>query len=172
MIPSTLIPSLFAAATLAASSQPAPAERCSDPQYRQFDFFVGDWEVRDAAGAPQGLNLVTRDLGGCAIHEQWTSLSDDQWGASTSAYDFRTHGWIHVWFDSWGNQVILRGGLKDGAMLMEGERLTPDGKRALERTRWTPSPGGLHQLWDYSLDGGKTWKVRFDAFYTRRGATH
>jgi hypothetical protein len=48
-----------------------PPASCSAPEYRQFDFFLGDWETYDL-GAPDRLiarNRVTRMVGGCALRE-------------------------------------------------------------------------------------------------------
>ncbi len=36
---------------------------CSSAQNHNFDFWVGDWTVRDAAGVIQGHNLVTHENG-------------------------------------------------------------------------------------------------------------
>src|ERR1051325_1609374 len=47
-----------------ATSQPAP---CSSAEYRQLDFWVGDWDVYDDKGVLQGHNLVQKILGGCAL---------------------------------------------------------------------------------------------------------
>jgi hypothetical protein len=65
--------------------------------------------------------------------------------------------------------LTISGGLRSGTMWLEGERLTPEGRMARERMRWTPlGDGRLHQVWDYSLDNGKTWIVRFEGFYSPR----
>ena len=171
------VASIFAAAlafvVAVPSAKPAaaaPPARCADARYRQFDFWLGDWTVRDKTGVPVGHNLVTRELGGCAVMEHWQSLDKgvvDQTGYSYSGYDKRTKRWHQSWFDSFGNQLQLDGSLEGGAMLMTGSLLTPNGRRTQERASWTPLPGHrVRQFWDYSLDGGKTWTKRFEGFYT------
>lgn len=164
----TAIATLAASPTRSGAEPSAPLSRCTDALYRQFDFFVGDWEVRDPSGKLLGHNLITRGYGGCVIIEQWTSAEDDQTGSSYSAYDARIRQWHHSWFDSWGNVLHMRGGFRDGAMLMLAERVTPTGEHALERTVWKAGRSGPSHVWDYSLDGGKTWKIRFDARYSKR----
>ena len=41
---------------------PAPAKKapCNEARFRQFDFWVGEWEVKDASGKVVGHNSVTR----------------------------------------------------------------------------------------------------------------
>ena len=49
----------------APSSGPRPT--CNGPEYHQFDFWVGDWNVT-SGGQMAGMNLVTLDVVGC-VHE-------------------------------------------------------------------------------------------------------
>ena len=51
----------------------SPARDCSAPEYRRLDFWLGTWEVKDPAGAPQGDNLIVPIDGGCALRESWTA---------------------------------------------------------------------------------------------------
>ena len=47
------------------------AAACTTPEYRQFDFWVGDWDVFGPAGARTGTNRVDRLLNGCVLQEHW-----------------------------------------------------------------------------------------------------
>lgn len=63
--------------------------------------------------------------------------------------------------------AALRGGLRDGAMILasDPETLPAIG---LTRTTWRPLPGGtIRQAFQSSTDGGKTWGTSFDGFYTK-----
>ena len=52
---------------------PAPATKpCSAPPYRQFDFWIGDWDVFSPDGKLAGHNRVESIEGGCGIQENWT----------------------------------------------------------------------------------------------------
>src|SRR5215467_8758009 len=66
-------------------------DRCQAPEYRQFDFWLGDWEVRDGAGVLEGTNLVTLDQNRCVITEHWASPG--QTGISLNVYDLRLKMW-------------------------------------------------------------------------------
>jgi len=50
--------------------------------------------------------------------------------------------------------------------------LGPDGqvRKTLGRMTFFPQDGTVRQLWEQSVDGGKTWSVAFDGLYTRKAA--
>jgi hypothetical protein len=48
----------------AAPGTAGPASPCTAPEYRQFDFWIGDWEVRSAQGRVLGHNRITSILSG------------------------------------------------------------------------------------------------------------
>lgn len=57
----------------------------------------------------------------------------------------------------------------DGGVRFQGEIPLPDGRKVLDRTTLTPRPDGtVRQLIEQSSDAGKTWRVVFDAIYTRQ----
>ena len=138
---------------------------CADLAYRQFDFWQGEWNVATADGKLVGRDRVEKDYGGCVLQEHWTSV-DGGTGGSVSIYDSSRKLWHQTWVDSTGTLVVLEGGLKDGAMVMTGE-MVQDGKRLQDRMSWTPQNGKIRQLWETSSDGGKTWKVIFDVYYSK-----
>ena len=157
-----LIPILFAACLLPSMARAA----CPDPVFRQFDFWIGDWNVSTADGKLIGRDHVEKRFGGCALEEHWTSVEGGT-GASFSIYDQSRKLWHQTWVDSSGTLVLLEGGLKDGRMQMAGEMTGADGKRVQDRMTWTPTAGKVRQHWETSSDGGKTWETVFDAIYTK-----
>lgn len=152
-----------------AGSAPAQAAppTCEAAEYRQFDFWVGDWDV-SVAGRPGGRNLITSEEKGCLIHEHWTGGS--QTGQSFNFYDRNDGMWHQVWVSSTGSVLRLSGRLRDGAMVYEGEARRPDGSVMLHRLVFTPNADGtVRQHWTSSTDGGATWQDAFDGLYRRRG---
>jgi pimeloyl-ACP methyl ester carboxylesterase len=134
------------------------------PERRHFDFWLGDWRVEDAVGQHLGDNRVTATMGGSVIQERWRGSKGGQ-GISLNAWLPGRKVWQQTWLDDQGQPLVLEGGLKDGAMVMEGAT----GKDARSRITWTPQPDGrVRQRWEQSADGGKTWTVAFDGFYRRR----
>jgi len=162
-------PAAHPAPVTTAVTFPATPTKCDIEEYRRLDFWIGSWDVRDAAGKLEGTNVITREFDGCVIQQRWTSAEDPQIGASFTGYDFRKRRWYHSWVDNWGNVLFIEGEWTANGMTFQGERLTPKGESARERLVWAPRPdGSIHQLWDYSLDDGRTWKVRFEGFERRK----
>jgi hypothetical protein len=150
---------------------------CTAPQYQEFDFWLGDWDVRNASGQVVGRNRIAKRHGGCVVQEEWESAAGGS-GSSVNVYDQQTRQWHQFWVDAtgtnWlssdaqGNPVTLRGGIRDGAMVMSAH---PDTLPSIGLTRatWRPLPDGrVRQTFETSRDGGKTWTVSFDGFYTKR----
>ena len=149
------------------ASQPPP---CSAAEHRQFDFWMGDWEVTTPDGKPAGRNRIEPILGGCVLQERWTGAAGST-GNSFNLYNRASGQWEQFWVDGSGGRLHLRGGLQEGAMVMQGERERPDpdtGVVQRERITWTPNEdGSVRQLWESSKDEGKTWNVVFDGRYRR-----
>jgi len=142
---------------------PQTASPCASPEHRQFDFWVGEWEVTRPDGKVAGHNRITPILGGCALREEWTGAGGNQ-GTSLNAWDPGAHAWRQTWVDQSGAVLLLAGGIDGGRMVM----VSGDGP-SRQRITWTPMPDGrVRQLWDASEDGGKTWKVAFDGTYRKR----
>jgi hypothetical protein len=161
---------LLAAATLTQaqdSSQPAPTP-CSAPEHRQFDFWVGDWEVTQPDGTVAGTNRIEIILGGCVLQESWRSANGKSVGHSFNLYA-RDGRWHQTWVDNSGLLLELVGGLEDGRMVMSQERTTPDGQKALHEISWTKlETGQVKQHWRFTTDDGQTWKDVFVGIYTRQ----
>jgi hypothetical protein len=152
-----------------ASTNPPPA--CSRPEHRQFDFWIGQWEVTLPDGRPAGTNRIRPIHGGCALQEEWTGAGGST-GTSLNTYDAATGRWHQTWVGSDGLLLRLDGGIRDGAMELAGATSGGNGVTTLHRVRWTPlggTPGRVRQLWESSADGGRTWAVVFDGMYRRRG---
>ena len=137
------------------------------PEQRQFDFWIGDWRVEDEKGQHLGDNLVTSSLGGAVLQEHWRG-SRGGVGTSLNAWIPALNGWRQTWIDGQGGLLVLEGGLKGGAMVMEGEQPSPKGP-VKSRITWTPLPDGrVRRIWEQSTDGGKTWQMAFDGYYKRK----
>jgi hypothetical protein len=148
------------------------AAACSRPEHRQFDFWIGEWDVTLPDGRPAGVNRIRSIHGGCALREEWTGASGSS-GTSLNAYDPVAGRWHQTWVDNDGLLLRLDGGMNGGTMELEGTTVGADGVRTLQRIRWTPlggTPARVRQLWEASTDGGRTWRAVFDGVYRRRGS--
>ena len=143
---------------------------CATTAHRQFDFWVGDWEVHNAAGKRAGENRITRIHGGCALLEEWRGTGDVT-GTSLNTYDKDRGVWHQTWVDNGGTLLTLEGGFADGVMTLRGRSVEPGPpqKSMLQRIRWTPQQDGrVRQLWETSSDEGTTWSLAFDGWYSRK----
>jgi hypothetical protein len=86
---------------------------------REFDFWIGEWEVTDPDGDTVGTNRITPVIDGFALREEWTGRSGIR-GTSSSAYVASRDVWHQTWIDTSGSLLLLEGGLRDGAMVLEG----------------------------------------------------
>ena len=156
---------------LAITHAPAIAQEvpsCTQSAYRQFDFWVGEWDVVDTRGQPAGVNRIEKTLNGCALYETWT-IAGTARGNSYSAWDAGDNRWHQTWVDNSGTVLRLSGGIVNGEMVMEGERSLMDGTSVTERITWTPNADGtVRQLWQSSRNRGMRWTVTFDGTYRRR----
>lgn len=159
----------FSCLPVTARTQSAPPG-CTTPMHRQFDFWIGEWTVTDSARATvMGRNSVTLEDSGCTIHEHWVAAgSFPNTGQSLNAFDAAARQWSQDWIGSGGDVLHLRGSLKDGAMVLEGDGPGPNGTTLKQRVTWTPKHDGrVRQCWETSADGGRSWRVSFDGWYAR-----
>jgi len=156
-------------ATPSPSSSAAPPA-CSAPEYRQFDFWLGDWDVYNAKGARAGRNLVTREYGGCVVQEHWTaSGTPGQTGSSFNTWSPGKRQWHQTWVDSTGGLLLLDGELTGGAMILSGDLRGAQGATVRHRITWSRmGEGKVRQLWESSADQGRSWTTVFDGTYVPR----
>ena len=169
---------LFAALVLTLSPVQAaapPPRPCSAPLHRQFDFWIGAWDVVGPAGKFAGTNRIELADGGCVLTESWSSAGGGYTGRSLNSVGSDGR-WRQTWVDSSGLRLELVGGLVDGKMVLEGD--TPASAAGAppvkNRITWSPEPEGrVRQHWETSADGGKTYSTAFDGMYhpVRGGAS-
>jgi hypothetical protein len=134
-----------------------------------FDFWVGEWDVFGPEDRQVGTSSITALFGTGALAEHWRGAGEVE-GRSLNAWDELRGCWHQTWVDSAGGVLMLDGGPRDGAMVLEGLAPGEGDGSAPERQRitWTPSSAGVRQHWEVSSDGGTTWRTAFDGRYVRR----
>ena len=163
-------------ATVAAQSQtrPQPAP-CNEPQQKQFDFWVGEWDLtwsgEGQGKAGHGSNSIQRTLDGCVVQEKFSGGdSMTLRGMSVSTFDARAGKWKQTWVDNEGEYLDFTGEFRDGRMILAREAVRPDGTKVQQRMVFKNiTPRELDWSWERSLDGGKTWQVVWPIHYKRRG---
>ncbi len=146
---------------------PAEAQvSCKDPAYGQFDFWLGEWEVRKPDGTLAGTNRIDKEYGGCVLHERYSTPKGYS-GESLNTYDVTRKLWHQTWVDNSGLLLLLEGHFSDGRMVLEGAGQAPNGAAIRHRITWTPNVDGtVRQLWETTGASG-AWTVAFDGKYRR-----
>jgi hypothetical protein len=163
-LPLSLLGSVLGTPAAAAAQEEPRPPACQEEVHRAFDYWAGDWRVRNPAGEEVGRNQVAVISGGCGLLEQWTA-ADGTTGKSLNFVDPALGRWRQVWVGEGGQILDLSGDPVDGVMTLEGDREGPRGP-VRDRIRWIPrSEGVVEQLWEMSRDGGETWSTAFQGFY-------
>jgi ketosteroid isomerase-like protein len=147
------------------SHEAAAANACSAPEFRQFDFWLGDWDAFDAGkSAMVARTRVDLVLDGCALCEDYESVRGLK-GESLTLYDSSRKIWHQSWATNGGQLLVIEGKLAAGEMVLAGRDLTADGKQRRVRGIWKPMNGGVRETAVISTDGGSTWQPWFDLIF-------
>lgn len=157
-----LCASAFPTATRPATDTPAA---CADPEHRQFDFWVGRWDVYPTGGTELIARSVVEKVYGCGIREEWTPLAGHA-GGSLGVYVPGQRRWEQFWIDSGGSRTLFTGGRDGKAMVVRGE----SAGRLVRMSYSRNADGSVRRKAVRSNDDGRTWKPDHD--FTYRPATN
>jgi hypothetical protein len=163
----------------------ASGAACDWPESREFDFWIGEWEVLNRHRAQgqddptwyqtgMATDRVFAAVGGCATVERWYGkLSFDEIvGFSVRAFDPATAQWSLVLLWPGRNRPVF-GTLKGGFRHHRGEFFTEgadaQGRAVLSRFTFSDiRPDALR--WDAAVshDSGLTWRSNWIMEFTRR----
>lgn len=140
---------------------------CSAPEFRQFDFWVGTWDLTWDKDK-KGTNTITRVLGDCVIQEHFNGGdSMTLRGMSVSTYNPRNGKWYQTWVDNDGTYLDFVGGMQGDKMIL-ARTATRDGKEFRQRMVFHDiKPDSLIWDWQRSKDEGKTWENLWTIHYRR-----
>ena len=142
-----------------------------NPVYRQFDFWIGEWEVFDLKGNKAGDSRIEKILDDCVILESWTGTQGNVSGKSYNSYNQSTGKWQQYWVDNKGGITeYFNGRFENDKMVVETNNVKQfDGiVKILKMTFQKIDTNKVRQLGESSLDGGKNWSVDFDLQYRRK----
>ena len=164
---------LFITIVLPVFSQQNPlAKPCTlDSVYRQFDFWIGEWEVFALNGKKAGDSKIEVILDSCIIVENWTSAQGNYAGKSYNTYNAVTHEWQQTWVDNKGGSTeFLKGKASPGKVVfMTNPQLQPDKTMLIRRLSFFKlDDNKVRQFAEKSVDEGKTWKTEYDLEYRRK----
>ena len=148
---------------------------CSKPEFRQFDFWIGEWQAFGVKGQKAGDSRISLILDSCVILEEWTSTGAQKGlvysGKSFNSYNAATRQWQQTWTDNTGNTTeFLRGEGSEGRIIFYADRVTgPKGEIYKRRLTFTKLDNDkVRQFGELSIDDGKTWATEYDLEYRRK----
>jgi tetratricopeptide (TPR) repeat protein len=143
---------------------------CDDAEFRQFDFWLGDWDVASAAdGMHRGSSHISKEMNGCVIWENWTSAGSPYFGKSYNTWNPNLKRWDQYWVDNAAGVMFFHGALKDNVMdyWTDDVPQASGGKLLRHLQFFNLGPDKVRQFSQGSSDGGKTWQTEYDLIYTR-----
>ncbi len=134
---------------------------------RQFDFWIGEWDVKNTQGQPAGKSKIELMLGDCIIFENWTSALPNVYsGKSFNLYNSVTRKWMQTWVDDKGAVIeFIDGEYKDNKLTFITK---PDPKNQITKlTFYSLNSNLVRQQFEVTSDNGKTWTTTTDLYYNR-----
>ncbi len=159
-------------APLALAQQQAPPN-CSAAEFRALDFWVGEWDAfRADNNVLSGHSSITREQGGCVIHEHWTSVGQGAGyaGQSQNIYNRLNGHWEEYWTDTTGGVLHFIGGpVEHGVQMTTGDR-GPDAQPRYARVTFTDQGDGTVRQHGENSSDGQTWTTNYVLIYRHRAA--
>lgn len=148
---------------------------CSSPLYRQFDFWIGEWEAFGKNGQKAGDSKISLVLDSCIILEEWTSASVNRGlrfaGKSFNTYNAVTKQWQQTWVDNTGGSTEYLEGKFDNKKIILLTKPFPFSRDTLAIRRLTffdLDMNKVRQLGEISKDNGMSWVTEYDLEYRRK----
>lgn len=148
---------------------------CSAPEYRQFDFWIGEWEAFGPQGKKAGDSKISLILDSCIIFEEWTSASLQQGlryaGKSFNTWNASTRQWQQTWVDNVGGTNEYLQGKFENNQIIYSSKPFPFNKDTMAIRKMTFTNLGadkLRQHGEISKDNGVSWTTEYDLEYRRK----
>jgi hypothetical protein len=148
---------------------------CNSPEYRKFDFWIGEWEVFNLKGQKAGDSKISLLLDSCIILEEWTSATIQKGlrysGKSYNSYNRQTKNWQQFWVDNTGGSTFYNhGSLQQNKMVFQTENIRVNDSTLLTQrlTFYDLGPDKVRQHGETSTDNGQGWKTSYDLEYRRK----
>ncbi len=148
---------------------------CAGPEYRDFDFWIGEWEVYGVKGKKAGDSRISLILDSCIILEEWESASQPgnftYKGKSFNTYNKSTKQWQQTWVDNAGYTThYVYGKYGDNKIEFSTEpfRIHKDTLAIYRLTFYRLGQDKVRQHGEQTKDNGKSWTTQYDLEYRRK----
>lgn len=149
---------------------------CGSPEARQFDFWLGEWDLTwpaeqmggESGAIARGRNSLTRLFEDCVVEENFMTEDASFRGHSVSVYDVNAGLWRQTWVDSAGGYISLTGGVVDGEMVLATDPKETEAGVVFHRMVFADiESDSLEWAWRRTADGGMTWTDLWNISYRR-----
>jgi hypothetical protein len=138
------------------------------PEAKQFDFWIGEWEVTWDGG--RGKNTIRKILDDRVIEESFDGTpSIPLVGRSFTVHNDQYGRWDQTWVDNQGSYLMFMGEWDDvdERMVLERDDMV-GGKHIKQRMVFhNITPDALDWNWERSEDGGISWQPQWVIHYQR-----
>ncbi len=157
-------------------AQKIPQSPCgTDPVYRQFDFWIGEWEAYNLQGKKSGDSKISLILDSCIVLEEWTSVPIpgifEYKGKSFNTYNAASKQWQQSWVDNVGGSTnYTLGKFDENKIIFQTEpfQFLKDTMAIMRLTFFNVGKDEVRQFAEISKDNGTTWAVQYDLDYRRK----
>ena len=157
--------STFSNKIMAQNSSKSP---CQEKEYKQFDFWLGNWKVYDTKGKLIGTNNIVKLTNACGMQENWISKTSSSKGTSYNYYNKSDNSWNQVWIDNSGFSLELKGNYTNNKMILKSKLVNGKKGNFYHRITWTNNPdGSVTQIWDYISPQGTIIQEAFRGNYKK-----
>ena len=147
-----------------------------NPIYRQFDFWIGEWDAYGQNGKKAGDSKISLILDSCIILEEWTSTAPAKGiiysGKSFNTYNATTNQWQQTWVDNVGGTTeYLEGKLDNNALIFRTKpfSFSKDTMAIRKLSFFNLGLNKVRQLGEISKNDGNSWIIEYDLEYRRKG---
>lgn len=165
-----LLIAIFALSKVVAQKTPCT----TDGVYRQFDFWIGEWNAYGLNGKKAGDSKISLILDSCIVLEEWRSSTAGKGviyaGKSFNTYNATTSQWQQTWVDNVGGTTeYLEGKLQNNTMIFSTRPFTfsKDTMAVRKLTFFNLGANKVRQLGEISKNGG-SWVTEYDLEYRRK----
>ena len=146
---------------------------CTSAESRQFDFWLGEWDVSPGqSSVVVAESVITVHDQGCVILENWRPFRDAH-GHSINAYDAANQSWRQTWVDAGGTITQYVGAQDaDGVIRLDNMGAGPGDRPPTERRRMNfvrVDENTVRQWGELYEEAAQSWKTEWAFLYRRRG---
>src|SRR5690606_21386901 len=124
--------------------------KCGGEEYRQVNFWLGDWDVYDLNDVKVGENKVLQLQDNGVVPENWISEKGNT-GTSYNFYNVLDSTWNQVWIDNTGYILKLKGSFENDKMVLKSERIKSENSSSYyhHKISWKKEVSGyINQKWE------------------------